>query len=224
PTLVCDAHVGVPYCSVSGMPAGHFCPEETLETHYAVDLKRPNTAKGFGYQRELLYRPMNDTEYANYALLVDRGLLQSMPNEAPIQARDSGAVLVDIQALCTCTWHLNEQPSQEVSTEPVQPTTEPVQPTTEPVQPTTEPVQPTTDPVQPTTEPEQPTVDPEQPTTEPEQPTTDPTQPGEDTGDTTEPEPPETPTDGEQQEDTGTGQPTEIDEEKYRDELLGLDN
>ena len=122
PVLVCDAHVAVNYCTESNMPAGQYCPEESQETHYVVDLSRPNTAKGFGYTRKLLYRGMSDEEYAKYAAQVEAGLRESMPSGSAIAARDSGSVLTDVKTLGTCTLHLTAQtaPPEEEPPEPVE--------------------------------------------------------------------------------------------------------
>ena len=216
PALTCDAHVAVPYCTVSNMPAGQYCPEETKETHYAVDLSRPNTAKGFGYQRELLYRGMSDDQYANYKIQVEAGLRSSMPSGAPITARDSASVLTDIKTIGTCTWHLTEQPTPPAEDDP-EPPEEPEQPENPTGseqgagividEPTPEPT-----PQQPD-EPEPP----EEPTDfEPgagiviDEPTPEPT-----------PEAP--PDDGYWHDPEENQHKTEIDEQQYRDELLGLD-
>lgn len=113
PSRVCDAHVGVDFCTESGLPAGEFCPEETHETHWAIDLTAPNTAAGFGYTRELLYRPLSGEQYDVYAAQVEAGTRDVMPDGAPIRARDSESVLGDIQTMGVCTVHLTAEPLEE---------------------------------------------------------------------------------------------------------------
>jgi len=202
PALVCDAHVTVQYCTVSSMPAGQFCPEETQETHYAVDLTSPNTEKGFGYTRKLLYHAMSDYQYQNYAAQVEAGLRDKMPDGAPIMARDSDVVLVDIESIGTCTWHLTDHSVPPEETDPA------------------EPVDPSEDP----------TVDPsENPTDDPQtDPATDPDAGGEQPDDPEqggETPTPEIPDDGFWHDpDSYKTPPEEIDEQQYRDELLNLDN
>ena len=198
PTLVCDAHVAVHYCSVSGMPAGAFCPVETQETHYAVDLNRSNTSRGFGYTRKLLYRGMSDDQYANYKIQVEAGLRASMPGGAPISARDSGSVLADIRTIGTCTWHLAPYVEPDPEPNPDAPEEPPI---------TVEPVDEPPITVEPVDEPE-----PEpQPQPEPGETPAEPEPPQKDESFWVDPE------------ERLHHQQQEIDEEKYRDELLNLD-
>ncbi len=107
PALVCDAHIDVDFCTESGLPAGEFCPPETREAHWSVNLSAPNTAAGFGYTRTPLYRPMSGEQYDVYAAQVEAGLRDVMPDSAPIYARDSEYVVSDIETLGMCTVHLS---------------------------------------------------------------------------------------------------------------------
>ena len=105
PALTCDAHTPVDYCTESGLPAGEFCPEDLRETHWVVDLSAPNTEAGFGYHRELLMRPLTGDQYQYYADQVERGMLDSIPEGAPIYAGDSDSVLSDVLTMGRCTIH-----------------------------------------------------------------------------------------------------------------------
>ena len=109
PALTCDAHVSVAFCAESGLPAGEFCPEEARSGHWAVDLSAPNTAASFGYTREPIFRPLSGEQYNTYAAQVEAGLRESMPDSAPISARDSEYVLSDIEAMGTCILHLEPE-------------------------------------------------------------------------------------------------------------------
>ncbi len=106
PALTCDAHLDVDFCTECGLPAGEFCPEESRNGHWVVDLSAPNTAAGFGYTRNPIYRPMSGEQYNVYAAQVEAGLRDTMPDSAPIYARDSEYVLSDIETLGRCTVHL----------------------------------------------------------------------------------------------------------------------
>ena len=106
PALVCDAHTHAYFCSESGLPVGEHCPEEEREIHWTVDLTAPNTAAGFGYTRQLLYKAMTGEQFETYAAQVEAGTRESMPDSAPIYARDSAYVMSDIATMGVCTIHL----------------------------------------------------------------------------------------------------------------------
>lgn len=119
PALKCDAHVRVSYCG--DMPAGPFCPKDTLSTHNAVDLSQPNTEKGFGYTRKPLYTGMSEEQYETYARQVEAGLREEMPSRAPIAADDSAYVLSDIWEVGACPRHVRStrpQMEPEIVSEP----------------------------------------------------------------------------------------------------------
>lgn len=116
PTLTCDAHVSLEFCTESGMLANEFCPEELRETRWLLDLTAPNTAAGYGYTRQHIMRPLSAEQYAHYAALVEAGLMDSIPSGAPVTANDSGYILNDVEALGVCTLHL-----EPVEEEPVDP-------------------------------------------------------------------------------------------------------
>ena len=106
PAYSCDAHVAVEFCKESGLPAGEFCPEEMHETHYLLDLTRPNTAAGFGYVRQPIMRGLSQEMYDNFAAQMEAGLRDSIPSGIPIQASDSGSYISDLEYLGTCMVHL----------------------------------------------------------------------------------------------------------------------
>lgn len=118
PTLVCDAHVGIDFCTDSGLPAGDYCPEESHETHWAIDLSAPNTAAGFGYTRSLLYKGLSGEQYATYAAQVEQGTRMIMPEAAPIRANDSDSVLSDILEMGICTVHTESNMEPEPKVDP----------------------------------------------------------------------------------------------------------
>ena len=113
PALVCDAHVSIDFCTESERPANEYCPEDLRETHWAVDLSAPNTAQGFGYTRELITRPLTGDQYQYYADQVEWGMLDRVPDGAPIYASDSDSVLSDIQTMIRCTIHNESTVTQE---------------------------------------------------------------------------------------------------------------
>ncbi len=115
PAYTCDAHVGVEFCTESNMPAGEFCPEELRETRYLIDLNAPNTAAGFGYTREPIWRALTNAQYAEYAAQVEAGLRDSIPGGAPISASDTGTLLSDLEFTDTCMIHVT--PPDEVDPE-----------------------------------------------------------------------------------------------------------
>ncbi len=118
PALVCDAHVALEICTESGQLAGEFCPEESRETRYYINLSAPNTAAGFGYQREPIYRALSGSQYEEYAAQVEAGLRDSIPNAAPIAANDSGSMYSGEGDLPKCTIHLappEEEPEESES-------------------------------------------------------------------------------------------------------------
>ena len=168
PAITCDAHTHYEYCVDGALPAGEFCPEDSVEARWCIDLTAPNTAQGFGYKRELLYKPLSGDQYALYAAQVEAGTRGSIPEEAPIFADDSATLLSDIQAMGVCTFHTTApEPDPDAETEnpddPLNPDNAdtPLNPDnpSNPVNPT-EPVTPTepTNPVEPVTPEPEPTV------------------------------------------------------------------
>ncbi|MBQ9460054.1 MAG: transglycosylase domain-containing protein [Oscillospiraceae bacterium] len=111
PTLVCDAHTSMDFCVESGMPAAEFCPEESRESQWLIDLTAPNAAAGFGYTREHILRPLTQEQYDRYAAMVEAGLLNEIPEGAPVYASDSGHMLADVMTYGVCTLHLT--PAEE---------------------------------------------------------------------------------------------------------------
>lgn len=132
PAFTCDAHVPMDFCSESGYPVYDYCPEETRETRYVIDLSQPGTAAGFGYTRELFYRGISNELYEVYAAQVAAGVRDAMPSGAPIRANDSDSVLTDVQTLGVCTLHLTPpEPDPTVEPEPdpdADPTDDPAPP------------------------------------------------------------------------------------------------
>ena len=114
PALTCDAHSHVYFCLDSELPANEFCPEESLDIHWIVDLSMPNTASGFGYSRELLYKPLSGAKYEVYAAQVEAGSRAEMPDSEPIYARDSETMLTDILTMGLCTVHLEPGTGEEI--------------------------------------------------------------------------------------------------------------
>ena len=177
PAYTCDAHTHYEYCVESELPAGDFCPEDTVETRWCIDLTAPNTAQGFGYKRDLLYKELSGQQYEIYAAQVAAGTRASMPDSAPVRAADSDTLLSDIQDMGVCTVHVTPQEEPDEETDVLNPDDpaisddpengsatnpdDPVIPVTP--EPTTEPAMPTepVTPVKPAPEP----VTPAEPTT-----------------------------------------------------------
>ncbi len=137
PTLVCDAHTGVEFCTAGNALAGEFCPEETRETRWMIDLSAPNTAAGFGYQREPIWRALSSEQYASYAAQVEAGVLDAIPNGAPIQANDSGTLMSDLDTMGKCMVHTTPPEEPEEPEPPIDPDA-PVDPNA-PLEPTVPP-------------------------------------------------------------------------------------
>ncbi len=121
PSLVCDAHTGVEFCTECGLRAGEFCPEEARAMHWVVDLTQPNTALGFGYTREPIMRGLNGDEYNMYAAMVEAGLIEAIPDGVPIYANDSEYVLSDVMTMGICTMHLTPPEDPENPDNPEDP-------------------------------------------------------------------------------------------------------
>lgn len=101
PAVTCDGHTSYEYCTEGEAPAGDFCPEDTREERWAINLDAPNVVQGFGYTRSLLYRGGNEG--------------------SPIYARDSESVLSDVQTMSLCDLHTTppepEEPEETVNPE-----------------------------------------------------------------------------------------------------------
>ena len=101
PAVTCDGHTSYEYCTEGEAPAGEFCPEDTRENRWAINLDAPNVVQGFGYTRSLLYRGGNEG--------------------SPIYARDSESVLSDVQTMGLCDLHTTppepEEPEETVNPE-----------------------------------------------------------------------------------------------------------
>ncbi|MBE6909488.1 MAG: transglycosylase [Ruminococcaceae bacterium] len=109
PVYTCDAHVGVPFCKESDLPAGEFCPEDQIEMRWFVDLTAPNTAAGFGYTREPFWRSVSDWQYEIYAAQVEAGLRESIPSGVPLEANDTWRMKESLEYLGPCIFHLTPQ-------------------------------------------------------------------------------------------------------------------
>ena len=106
PTLTCDAHVTVDFCTEGQAPATQFCPEDLREQRSFLDLTAPNTATGFGYTRELILRSLSEAQYADFAAQVEAGVRETIPEGMPIAASDSDQMLAELPYLNTCMVHL----------------------------------------------------------------------------------------------------------------------
>ena len=116
PAYTCDAHTSVEFCTESDAPATDYCPEETRETHWAVDLSAPNTAAGWGYRRALLYNPLSASQREFYQGQVADGIRDTVPEGLPVYASDSGSVLSDIETMGYC-WAHTTPPEPEIDPE-----------------------------------------------------------------------------------------------------------
>ncbi len=119
PAMTCDAHVPVDFCTEGGAPATEFCPEELRDTHWAIDLSAPNTAAGFGYTREHIWRSLSSEQYERFSAMMEAGVIDLMPDGTPIYASDSEYLLSDIETMGTCVLHLT--PPEEVPPDPFDP-------------------------------------------------------------------------------------------------------
>ena len=121
PVLTCDAHSYAYFCTESGAPAAEFCPEESREIHWTVDLSMPNTAAGFGYTREHIWQPLSSEQYERFAAMYEAGLIDSIPDGTPIYASDSEYVQSDVVTMPVCPLHLLPPEEPEETEDPENP-------------------------------------------------------------------------------------------------------
>lgn len=106
PVLTCDAHTHVYYCRDGNAFATYNCPDESCDIRYVIDLAAPHTQQGFGYERNLILRPLSNEQYQKYSAQVNAGVRNEVPTGKPIYASDSETLLSDILTMDICVYHV----------------------------------------------------------------------------------------------------------------------
>ena len=104
PTLTCDAHITVSICADTGLLAGDYCPN--IKTETVLDLSQPNVSEGWGYTRELIYKPLSAASLATYQAQLEEGLISAIPDGEAVKTNDGTVQLYsDVLARGGCTTH-----------------------------------------------------------------------------------------------------------------------